>query len=233
MSVHARELLCVCLHAWTPVRVCAWLCEPRWRGYRGCVHMHPPSPQAVLCIVVGMAYLLTQAWFCVVQYTRLPIYAALQSHVRRPASFTFAPELMLVNCHINSDLLACSVHSVNRARCAIAGLVLLWWTTHAWMDWQGLSGLPKAAAIHTNAEQMKSCIRVLRLKATLCCVHSRQKRCRLCLESPEVAAVQVFHSRAKQWVWRLGWLLLGSWLCTRLCMFTCVEPIFACQEWVC
>lgn len=61
-----------------------------------------------------MAYMLTQAWSCVVQYTRLPIYAALQSHVRRPASFTFAPELMLVNCHINSDLLACSVHSTNR-----------------------------------------------------------------------------------------------------------------------
>lgn len=87
--------------------------------------MHPPPPQAVLCIVVGMAYMLTQAWLCVVQYTRLPIYSALQSHVRRPASFTFAPELMLVNCHINSDLLACSVHSINRARCAIAGLVLL------------------------------------------------------------------------------------------------------------
>lgn len=87
--------------------------------------MRPPSPQAVLCIVVGMAYMLTQAWFCVLQYTCLPIYAVLQSHVRRPASFTFAPELMLLNCHINSDLLACSVHSTNGARRAIAGLVLL------------------------------------------------------------------------------------------------------------
>lgn len=87
--------------------------------------MHPPSPRAILCIVVGMAYMLTQAWFCVVQYTRLPIYAALQSRVRRPASFTFAPELMLVNCHINSDLLARPGCSINRARCVIAGFVLL------------------------------------------------------------------------------------------------------------
>lgn len=88
-----------------------------------CVHMHPPSPEAVLCIVVGMAYMLTQAWFSVVQYTRLPIYAALPCRVRRPASFTFAPELMLVNCHINSDLLARFVNNINQARYVIARVI--------------------------------------------------------------------------------------------------------------
>lgn len=40
------------------------------------------------------------------------------------ASFTFAPELMLVNCHINSDLLPRFVNNTNRARlCAIAGVI--------------------------------------------------------------------------------------------------------------
>lgn len=87
------------------------------------VHMHPPSPEAVLCIVVGMAYMLIQAWFGVVQYTRLPIYAALLCRVRRPASFTFAPELMLVNCHINSDLLPRFVNNINEARCVIARVI--------------------------------------------------------------------------------------------------------------
>lgn len=73
----------------------------------------PPSPEAVLCIVVGMAYMLTQAWFSVVQYTRLPIPTELPCRVRRPASFTFAPELMLVNCHINLDLFARFVNNIN------------------------------------------------------------------------------------------------------------------------
>lgn len=85
--------------------------------------MHPPSPEAVLCIVVGMAYMLIQAWLGVVQYTRLPIYAALPCRVRRPASFTFAPELMLVNCHINSDLLLRFVNNINEARCVIARVI--------------------------------------------------------------------------------------------------------------
>lgn len=78
-----------------------------------CVCIHPPSPEAVLCIVVGMAYMLTQAWSSVVPYTILPIPAALPCRVCRPASFTFAPELMLVNCHINLDLLARCVNNIN------------------------------------------------------------------------------------------------------------------------
>lgn len=73
----------------------------------------PPSPEAVLCIVVGMAYMLTQAWSSVVPYTHLPIPTALLCRVHRAASFTFAPELMLVNCHINSDLLARFVNNIN------------------------------------------------------------------------------------------------------------------------
>lgn len=97
------------------VRVYVYACVYMW-GEAGvlcvCVHMHPPSPEAVLCIVVGMAYMLTQAWSSVVQYTRLPIYTALPCRVRRPASFTFAPELMLVNCHINSDLLDRFVNNI-------------------------------------------------------------------------------------------------------------------------
>lgn len=88
-----------------------------------CVHMHPPSPEAVLCIVVGMAYMLTQAWTSVVQYTRLPIYTALPCCVRRPASFTFAPELMLVICHINSDLLARFVNSIIQPQYVIARVI--------------------------------------------------------------------------------------------------------------
>ena len=100
-----RVSLCVCVCA----SVCLCVCEV---GGAVCVHIHPPSPEAVLCIVVGMAYMLIQAWSSVVQYTRLPIPTALPCPVRRPASFTFAPELMLVNCHINSDLLAplCQQH---------------------------------------------------------------------------------------------------------------------------
>lgn len=78
-----------------------------------CAYIHPPSPEAVLCIVVGMAYMLTQAWSSVMPYTHLPIPSALPRRVRRPASFTFAPELMLVNCHINSDLLVCFVNNIN------------------------------------------------------------------------------------------------------------------------
>lgn len=80
-----------------------------------CVYVRiciPPSPEAVLCIVVGMAYMLTQAWLSVVQYTHLTVRAALPCRVRRPASFTFAPELMLVNCHINSDLLTRFVNNI-------------------------------------------------------------------------------------------------------------------------
>lgn len=103
MSVHACELVCVLTQVY--VYACVrWGC---------CVCIHPPSPEAVLCIVVGMAYMLTQAWSSVVQYTRLPIPTALPCRVRRPASFTFAPELMLVNCHINSDLLARFVNNIN------------------------------------------------------------------------------------------------------------------------
>lgn len=126
-------------------RASVCVCELRWRGYGGgwkgggvaegvCICI-PPSPQAVLCIVVGMAYMLTQACLCVVQYTRLPIYAALQSHVRGPASFTFAPELMLVNCHINSDLLACYLprHQLGSA-CDSRACFALMNNTHAWVD---------------------------------------------------------------------------------------------------
>lgn len=101
-----------------------------------------------------MAYMLTQACLCVVQYTRLPIYAALQSHVRGPASFTFAPELMLVNCHINSDLLACSFRSINWAQRACFAL----------MNNTRMGGLTrsigtKAAAVHANSDEMRSCRR--------------------------------------------------------------------------
>lgn len=89
MSVHACESVCV--GASVPpscvcVCVCVWACEKRlgccimWV----CAHMHPPSPEAVLCIVVGMAYMLSQACFIVVQCTRLPIRAALPCRVRRP-----------------------------------------------------------------------------------------------------------------------------------------------------
>lgn len=103
MFVQACRFVCVTLP----------LCVYESVYMNSCVCIHPPSPEAVLCIVVGMAYMLIQAWASVVQYTRLPIPTALPCRVRRPASFTFAPELMLVNCHINSDLLVFFVNNKN------------------------------------------------------------------------------------------------------------------------
>lgn len=72
MSVHACELVCVCVCVRMSARLCVCVCL-REVGGVVCVHIHPPSPEALLCIVVGMAYMLTQAWSSVVQYTRLPI----------------------------------------------------------------------------------------------------------------------------------------------------------------
>lgn len=119
MSVHACEDGC----EQECVSMCARECMCREVGVLCVCICIPPSPEAVLCIVVGMAYMLTQAWFSVVQYTRLPIHTALPCRVRGPASFTFAPELMLVNCHINSDLLARFVNNVKQPRCAIAAVI--------------------------------------------------------------------------------------------------------------
>lgn len=110
---------CLCSHASLYVRLCKctsmYMCVCVY-GSEGvvCAYIHPPTPEAVLCIVVGMAYMLIQAWSSVVQYTRLSIPTALPCRVCRPASFTFAPELMLVNCHISSDLLTllCQQHKV-------------------------------------------------------------------------------------------------------------------------
>lgn len=104
MSVQACRFVCVTVRLCVYARVCIWMVV---------VCIHPPSPGAVLCIVVGMAYMLIQAWPSVVQYTRLPIPTPLPCRVRRPASFTFAPELMLVNCHIDSDLLVIFVNNKN------------------------------------------------------------------------------------------------------------------------
>lgn len=124
-----RARLCVCL--WT--RICAWLCELGVEGLGGCAYASPITTGCIMhCCWHGL-HAHPSMVLCGTVHT--------SSHrVRRPASFTFAPELMLVNCHINSDLLACPVRSRNRARWVIAGFVLLWWTAHAWMDWHGLSG---------------------------------------------------------------------------------------------
>lgn len=120
--------LCVCVHScWRQCvfvhehaksvwgRMCMSVCLCVCACVRACAHMHPPSPEAVLCIVVGMAYMLSQACSSVVQCTRLPIRAALPLSCPQAASFTFAPELMLVNCHINSDLLPHFVNNTNQA----------------------------------------------------------------------------------------------------------------------
>lgn len=112
---------CVRALALPPVCLCSCMDMQKAVGVacvRVCAHMHPPSPEAALCIVVGMAYMLSQACFGVVQCTRLPIRAALPRSCPQAGSFTFAPELMLVNCHITSDLLPHFVNNTNRARSA-------------------------------------------------------------------------------------------------------------------
>lgn len=62
---HHRQCLCmrvslrVFMQVYVYVRV--YICEVKW-GCCVCVGISiPPSPEAVLCIVVGMAYMLTQA----------------------------------------------------------------------------------------------------------------------------------------------------------------------------
>lgn len=222
--------MCVCARGRPRKSARECVCVSRGGGVTGgggvCICI-PPSPQAVLCIVVGMAYMLTQACLCVVQYTRLPIYAALQSHVRGPASFTFAPELMLVNCHISSDLLACSFRGINRAQRAIAVLVF------ALMNNTRMAGLTrsigtKAAAVHAKLhrnEVLQKIFLRLKLKANLCCAQFLTKTMAIWRTQRE-AAVQVFHSRAKQWVWRQGGSLSGASALAHVFACTCVWSVY-------
>lgn len=212
--------------------VCVWVCDGA-----GCVvhvHMHPPSPEAVLCIVVGMAYMLIQAWFGVVQYTRLPIYATLLCRVRRPASFTFAPELMLVNCHINSDLLPCFVNNINETQCVIARVIFaLMQNTRT--DWVGQGRLPKAAAIYITSvvsEQNGLLRNVLKPCCCCCCCcfmfsqENAQEKKNLPTECSSGCIAQVFHSGAKLWARTLNRMSAWPCICGCLHMYMRVERIY-------
>lgn len=149
------------------------------------------------------------------------------------ASFTFAPELMLVNCHINSDLLARFVNNTNRARlCAIAGVIFSNFFSFFFfslirstrMDRVGLWQLPESRSHPCNLNKMW--LRKI-FKALLClhaffvlffsspphCVREWLQQCRCFIQGAQ-----------NPWAWTL------DWICVCLHMYMCAERVCACQE---